>query len=90
MTRQSTRTGRTFSTSSIQRDVIQAQGHSGSNQNCMSSGAGCCSLTTAAYGGLARPPFPGGASADRAQGEPLDHPALRHKRDGEYRDDSDQ
>ena len=36
MIRQSTRTGRTFSTSSIHREVIQAQGHSGSNQNCMS------------------------------------------------------
>ena len=33
MIRQSVRTGRTFSTSSIQREVIQAQGHSGSNQN---------------------------------------------------------
>ena len=33
MIRQSVRTGRTFSTSSIQREVIQAHGHSGSNQN---------------------------------------------------------
>src|ERR1700728_115259 len=37
MIRQSALTGRTFSTSSIQREVIQAQGHSGSNQNCTSS-----------------------------------------------------
>src|SRR5215471_7414612 len=37
MIRQSARTGRTFSTSSIQREVIQAHGHSGSNQNCTSS-----------------------------------------------------
>ncbi len=34
MIRQSVRTGRTFSTSSIHREVIQAHGHSGSNQNC--------------------------------------------------------
>ena len=37
MIRQSARTGRTSSTSCIQREVIQAQGHSGSNQNCTSS-----------------------------------------------------
>ena len=37
MIRQSVRTGRTFSTSVIQREVIQAQGHSGSNQNWTSS-----------------------------------------------------
>jgi hypothetical protein len=46
MIRQSVRTGRTFSTSSIQREVIQAQGHSGSNQNCTSS-ISACSVTTA-------------------------------------------
>src|SRR4051794_20802949 len=33
MIRQSARTGRTCSTSRSQREVIQAQGHSGSNQN---------------------------------------------------------
>ena len=33
MTDQVTSTGRTFSTSIIQREVIQAQGHRGSNQN---------------------------------------------------------
>ena len=37
MIRQSTLTGRTFSTSSIHREVIHAHGHRGSNQNCMSS-----------------------------------------------------
>ena len=47
MIRQSTRTGRTFSTSSIQREVIQAQGHSGSNQNCMSSWVSGCDVTLA-------------------------------------------
>ena len=46
MIRQSVRTGLTFSTSSIQREVIQAQGHSGSNQNCTSSFS-ACSVTTA-------------------------------------------
>src|SRR3954447_3365058 len=40
MIRQSTWTGRTFCTSSIQREVIHAHGHSGSNQNCTSSGVG--------------------------------------------------
>ena len=38
MIRQSARTGRTRSTSSIHRDVIHAHGQSGSNQNCTSSG----------------------------------------------------
>src|ERR1700691_6169163 len=50
MIRQSTCTGRTFSTSSIQREVIQAQGHSGSNQNGTSS-SDCdfdCSATSTA------------------------------------------
>src|ERR1700683_1419740 len=37
MIRQSARTGLTCSTSRIQREVIQAHGHSGSNQNCTSS-----------------------------------------------------
>ena len=46
-------TGPTFSTSSIQRGVIQAHGHSGSNQNCTSSGDCACSVMTAAT----RPPF---------------------------------
>src|ERR1700730_2257238 len=40
MIRQSVRTGRPFAASSIHREVIQAQGHSGSNQNCTSS-CGC-------------------------------------------------
>src|SRR5215472_7146004 len=47
MIRQSARTGRTLSTSSIQREVIQAQGHSGSNQNCTLSFASGCSVTPA-------------------------------------------
>src|SRR6266571_6502498 len=34
MMRQSVSTGRTFSTSSIHRDVIHAHGQIGSNQNC--------------------------------------------------------
>ena len=34
MSRHSVSTGRTFSTSSIHLDVIQAHGHRGSNQNC--------------------------------------------------------
>src|ERR1700686_1272416 len=52
MIRQSVRTGRTFSTSSIQREVIQAQGHSGSNQNCTSSSG--CPVTSAATAPRAR------------------------------------
>src|SRR5260370_3056130 len=47
MIRQSTWTGRTGCTSSIQREVIQAQGHSGSNQNCTSSTDCDCSVITA-------------------------------------------
>ncbi len=44
MIRQSVCTGRTFSTSSIQREVIQAQGHTGSNQNwTLSCSGACCS-----------------------------------------------
>jgi hypothetical protein len=53
MIRQSGRTGRTFSTSSIQREVIQAQGHTGSNQNCTFSRASGCAVTLA---GNRRPP----------------------------------
>jgi hypothetical protein len=37
--RHSVCTGRTFSTSSIHREVIHAQGQSGSNQNWMDWGA---------------------------------------------------
>src|SRR5215472_5898450 len=51
MIRQSALTGRTFSTSSIQREVIHAHGHSGSNQNCTSSTDSTddsCSVMTAA------------------------------------------
>src|SRR5260221_487940 len=48
MIRQSTATGRTFCTSSIQREVIQAHGHSGSNQNCTSSRDCDCSVMPAA------------------------------------------
>src|SRR5262249_44019572 len=47
MIRQSTATGRTCCTSSIQREVIQAHGHSGSNQNCTSSRDCDCSVITA-------------------------------------------
>src|ERR1700760_4970338 len=52
-------TGRTFSTSRIQREVIQAHGHRGSNQNCTSCVNGDCSVmpgATLSPGGL----FPGG------------------------------
>src|ERR1700689_2120559 len=48
MIRQSTRTGLTCSTSSIQRDVIQAHGHRGSNQNCTSSRSEGFAVTHAA------------------------------------------
>ena len=48
MIRQSVRTGRTFSTSSIQREVIHAQGHNGSNQNCTFSADCACSVMIAA------------------------------------------
>ena len=47
MIRQSVCTGRTFSTSSIQREVIQAQGHTGSNQNWTFSCSGACALMLA-------------------------------------------
>jgi len=40
MTCHRTCTGRTFSTSSIQREVIQAQGQMGSNQKSTGVGAG--------------------------------------------------
>src|SRR5258708_24376743 len=69
MIRHSVCTGRTFSTSSIQREVIQAQGHTGSNQNCtVSRSAGCAVMTaaTAAPG----PAFPAGS---RALGGPPGH-----------------
>src|SRR5450759_1585989 len=41
MIRQSARTGRTCPASRSQREVIHAQGHSGSNQNGTSSRSGC-------------------------------------------------
>ena len=65
MIRQSTYTGRTCSTSSIQREVIQAQGHSGSNQNCTSSSG--CPVMLAATASPARvfPPCYRAASASR-------------------------
>ena len=64
MIRQSVRTGRTFSTSSIQREVIQAQGHSGSNQNCTSSCG--CPVTPAATAPRARV-FPGYRTASASR-----------------------
>src|SRR5215469_14079102 len=48
MIRHSARIGRTPSTSSIQREVIQAHGHRGSNQNCTFSTASGCAVTPAA------------------------------------------
>src|SRR2546423_783472 len=53
MTCQRTSTGRVFSTSSIQREVIQAQGHSGSNQKSATSRDG------ASAGELIRESTPG-------------------------------
>src|SRR5260370_6604053 len=44
ITCQTTLTGRTFSTSSIQREVIHAQGQIGSNQK--STRVGCCSVSS--------------------------------------------
>ncbi len=61
MIRQSARTGRTFSTSVIQREVIQAQGQSGSNQNCTSSRGCVCAVTLAATPARTRVFRPAGA-----------------------------
>src|ERR1044072_170513 len=69
ITCQRTSTGRTFSTSSIQREVIQAQGHSGSNQKSagvltvsvtFSPQTGTCEIQSYAYEqrGRVRGPFP--------------------------------
>src|SRR5690242_3889576 len=54
MTCQDTVSGRTFSTSSTQRDVIHAQGHSGSNQKSMRDVSGAMSARTRHI----RPAFP--------------------------------
>src|SRR5258708_914636 len=69
MIRQSARTGRTFSTSSIQREVIQAQGHTGSNQNCTFSRTSGCAVTLA---GNRRPhsPIPRTCRAGRRRCSP--------------------
>src|SRR5260221_4344137 len=69
MIRQSARTGRTFSTSSIQREVIQAQGHTGSNQNCTFSRTSGCAVTLA---GNRRPhsPIPRTGGAGRRRCSP--------------------
>src|SRR5215813_2957602 len=67
MIRQSGRTGRTFSTSSIQREVIQAQGHTGSNQNCTFSRASGCAVTLAGNR-RPRPGIPGGFTTTEEQG----------------------
>src|SRR5258708_24534714 len=69
MIRQSARTGRTFSTSSIQREVIQAQGHTGSNQNCTFSRTSGCAVTLA---GNRRPhsPIPRTGGGGRPRGSP--------------------
>jgi hypothetical protein len=90
MIRQSVRTGRTFSTSSIQREVIQAQGHSGSNQNCTSS-ISACSVTTAPTAAAA-PLFPcrpavrlAGSAARRPHAMPLAPETVRQLRDALHR-----
>jgi hypothetical protein len=54
MIRHSVRTGLTCSTSPIQREVIQAQGHTGSNQNCTSSRSPGCPATPAPTAARAR------------------------------------
>src|SRR5215831_18577859 len=62
-------TGRTCSTSSIQREVIQAQGHTGSNQNCtVSRSAGCAVMIAATL----RPgrPFPPGRAGEKSPAYP--------------------
>src|SRR5260370_364691 len=64
MIRHSARTGRTRSTSSIQREVIQAQGHTGSNQNCTFSRTSDCAVTLAGTATRARL-FPPGRARQR-------------------------
>ena len=78
MIRQSVVTGLTRSTSSIQREVIQAHGHSGSNQNWTSSRSaesadmfpsgpvGKSSRSEPTRGPAAAPPLPRPALANRA------------------------
>src|SRR5262249_47589556 len=80
MTRHSVCTGRTCSTSSIQREVIQAQGHTGSNQNCTISRSAGCAVMIAAT--LRRgPPFPAGKGGRKMAGQC----AGRCRRTGERR-----
>ena len=62
---QVTRTSRTFSTSSIQREVIQANGHSGSNQK-----SACRSCSGVNDRDRSRDRFPPGRSASPGFHEP--------------------
>ena len=71
MIRQSARTGRTCSTSSIHREVIHAHGQSGSNQNCTSSGP-CGSA------GM----FPSSQAGKSLRPEPTRGPPIRHTAPG--------
>src|SRR6516225_5230619 len=87
MIRHSTCTGRTFSTSSIHREVIQAQGHTGSNQNCtVSRSAGCVMTAPTA---ITLRAFPDSrvpaAEQDGGQGKGQGGVAAEHREPGPWR-----